>query len=170
MIQVGGGLCRLRLGPTPAPAASNGDRASPSRSRAHLTKAEKRCRTATPWPIALCSAPLVGFLNQAVMTAPEGVREQILPTPSRRERTAVACRQERSAQAPTRIRIGPTASVPERPPSPRNRRNSVGTLWARHLTHVERSPQKLPLNWTFTVVGTGVDPVTSRFSGARSTY
>jgi hypothetical protein len=24
------------------------------------------------------------------------------------------------------------------------------------------------LNWNFSVVGTGVDPVTSRFSGARS--
>ena len=45
-------------------------------------KAEKRCRTATPWPIALCSAPLVGFLNQAVMTASEEEREQILSTPS----------------------------------------------------------------------------------------
>jgi len=49
-------------------------------------KSEKRCRTATPWPIALCSGPLVGFLNQAVMTAsegvPEGVREHILSTPS----------------------------------------------------------------------------------------
>jgi hypothetical protein len=31
-------------------------------------------------------------------------------------------------------------------------------------------PQKHPLNWACTVVGTGVDPVTSRFSGARSTY
>jgi hypothetical protein len=48
-------------------------------------KAEKRCRTATPWPIALCSAPLVGFLNQAVMTASEEEREQILSTPSRRD-------------------------------------------------------------------------------------
>jgi hypothetical protein len=85
MIQVDGGLCRLRLGPTPAPAASNGDRDAPSRSRAHLPKAEKRCRTATPWPIALCSAPLVGFLNQAVMTASEEEREQILSTPSRRD-------------------------------------------------------------------------------------
>jgi hypothetical protein len=28
---------------------------------------------------------------------------------------------------------------------------------------------KLGLNWRFPVVGTGVDPVTSRFSGARST-
>jgi hypothetical protein len=26
-----------------------------------------------------------------------------------------------------------------------------------------------PLTWGFVVVGTGVDPVTSRFSGARST-
>jgi hypothetical protein len=34
-------------------------------------KAEKRCRTATPWPIALCSAPLVGFRHQAVMTTSE---------------------------------------------------------------------------------------------------
>ena len=33
MIQMDGGLCRLRLAPMPAPAASNGDRASPSRSR-----------------------------------------------------------------------------------------------------------------------------------------
>jgi hypothetical protein len=56
MIQKGGGLCRLRLGPTPTPAASRGDRASPSRSQAQLTNAEKRCRTATPWPIGLCSA------------------------------------------------------------------------------------------------------------------
>jgi len=45
-------------------------------------KAEKRCRTATAWPIALCSIPLVGFPNQAVMTASEGVREHILSTPS----------------------------------------------------------------------------------------
>ena len=37
-------------------------------------KAEKRCRTATPWPIALCSAPLVAFRYQAVMTAPEDQR------------------------------------------------------------------------------------------------
>jgi len=34
-------------------------------------KAEKRCRTATPWPIALCSAPLVGFHHRAVMTTSE---------------------------------------------------------------------------------------------------
>jgi hypothetical protein len=33
IIHSDGGLCRLRLRPTPAPAASNGDRASPSRSR-----------------------------------------------------------------------------------------------------------------------------------------
>jgi hypothetical protein len=45
-------------------------------------KAEKRCRTATPWPIALCSGPLVGFLNEAVMTASEEEREQIVSTPS----------------------------------------------------------------------------------------
>jgi hypothetical protein len=38
-------------------------------------KAEKRCRTATPWPIALCSVPLVGLPNQAVMKASEGQRE-----------------------------------------------------------------------------------------------
>jgi hypothetical protein len=38
-------------------------------------KAEKRCRTATPWPIALCSVPLVGFRIQAVMTASEERRE-----------------------------------------------------------------------------------------------
>jgi hypothetical protein len=75
MSQVDGGLCRLRLGPTPAPAASNGDRASLSRSRAHLSKAKKCCRTATPWPIALCSAPLVGLPNQAVLTASEKERE-----------------------------------------------------------------------------------------------
>jgi hypothetical protein len=38
-------------------------------------KAEKRCRTATPWPIALCSGPLVGYLNQAGMAASEDRRE-----------------------------------------------------------------------------------------------
>jgi hypothetical protein len=38
-------------------------------------KAKKRCRTATPWPIGLCSGPLVGFLNQAVMTASVDGRE-----------------------------------------------------------------------------------------------
>jgi hypothetical protein len=87
MIQVDGGLCRLRLGPTPAPAASSGERVSPSRNPAQLSKADKRCRTATPWPIALCSAPLDGFRIQAVMTASELVhqkcREHILSTPSR---------------------------------------------------------------------------------------
>ena len=30
------------------------------------------------------------------------------------------------------------------------------------------SPPTLPLTWTFLVVGTGVDPVTFRFSGGRS--
>jgi hypothetical protein len=30
--------------------------------------------------------------------------------------------------------------------------------------------EKVPLTCSFSVVGTGVDPVTSRFSGARSTY
>jgi ATP-dependent DNA helicase RecG len=34
-------------------------------------KAEKRCRTATPWPIALCSGPLVGFRIQAVILTSE---------------------------------------------------------------------------------------------------
>ncbi len=38
-------------------------------------KAKKRCRTATPWPIGLGSGPLVGFLNQAVMTASVDGRE-----------------------------------------------------------------------------------------------
>jgi hypothetical protein len=46
-------------------------------------KVEKRCRTATPWPIGLCSAPLVGFRIQAVMTGSDKQGEQILPTPSR---------------------------------------------------------------------------------------
>jgi hypothetical protein len=45
-------------------------------------KSEKRCRTATPWPIALCSASLVGLPDQAVMTASEEEREQIVSTPS----------------------------------------------------------------------------------------
>jgi len=35
---------------------------------AQLSEPEKRCRTATPWPIALCSGPVVGCLNQALMT------------------------------------------------------------------------------------------------------
>jgi hypothetical protein len=43
----------------------------------------------------------------------------------------------------------------------------VGTLWAQKFGSTNRKTQKTP---AFTVVGTGVDPVTSRFSGARSTY
>ena len=49
-------------------------------------KAEKRCRTATPWPFALCSALLVGFRNHAVMTASEASedeRDSSFLTPSR---------------------------------------------------------------------------------------
>jgi hypothetical protein len=42
-------------------------------------------------------------------------------------------------------------------------------VWARHCGHVERAPQKVPLSWAFTVVGTGVDPVTSRFSAGPGT-
>jgi hypothetical protein len=38
------------------------------------TKAEKRCRTATPWPIALCFGPLIVLRNHAVMTASEDRR------------------------------------------------------------------------------------------------
>jgi hypothetical protein len=32
----------------------------------------------------------------------------------------------------------------------------------------QKKRKKLPLNWAFVVVGTGVDPVTFRFSGGRS--
>jgi hypothetical protein len=52
-------------------------------------KAKKPCRTATPWPIGLCSAPLVGFRIQAVMTGSDKQGEQILPTPSSAHLTAI---------------------------------------------------------------------------------
>jgi hypothetical protein len=45
-----------------------------------------------------------------------------------------------------------------------------GTCGARNFDPQILQLRKPPLNWSFTVVGTGVDPVTSRFSGARSTY
>jgi hypothetical protein len=41
----------------------------------------------------------------------------------------------------------------------------VGTLWARNFDFKTDHQSKQPLNWSFPVVGTGVDPVTSRFSG-----
>ena len=65
MIQVDGGLCRLRLGPTPAPAASHGDRASPSRSR--RTCQRPRSAAARPLRGRLPSAPL---LSSASSTRP----------------------------------------------------------------------------------------------------
>ena len=40
----------------------------------------------------------------------------------------------------------------------------VGTLWARNFDPKTGCQSKCPLSWTFPVVGTGVDPVTSRFS------
>jgi SAM-dependent methyltransferase len=41
MLQVDGGLCRLRLRPVPTPAVSYGDRASPSRSSGQLSKSKR---------------------------------------------------------------------------------------------------------------------------------
>jgi hypothetical protein len=95
----------------------------------------------------LCSVPLVGLPNQAVLADSEGVREQILPSPSRGERVAVACGQERSAPAAIRVPIGPTVrSGREWPPPPREPRNSVGTFWARGFSPFDRVRQKPPLN------------------------
>ena len=44
----------------------------------------------------------------------------------------------------------------------------VGTLWARNQEGEIRSQFAWLLTWAFPVVGTGVDPVTSRFSGRIS--
>jgi len=44
----------------------------------------------------------------------------------------------------------------------------MGTQWAQNLNRKTDGYWKQPLNWAFPVVGTGVDPVTSRFSGARA--
>jgi len=65
MIQSDGGLCRLRLGPTPAPAASNGDRAPPSRSRRNCRR--PRSAAARPLRGRLPSAPA---LSSASATRP----------------------------------------------------------------------------------------------------
>jgi hypothetical protein len=76
MIQAVGGLCRLRLRPTPAPAASDGDRASPSRSPAQPSK-----------PRSAAARPLRGRLPSAppLSSAPS-------TRPSRRHRNAGASR------------------------------------------------------------------------------
>jgi hypothetical protein len=65
MIQLHGGPCRLRLGPTPALAASNGDRASPSRSRRNCQ--QTRSAAARPLRGRLPSAPT---LSSASSTTP----------------------------------------------------------------------------------------------------
>jgi hypothetical protein len=41
----------------------------------------------------------------------------------------------------------------------------VGTLWARNLEQETDGRDLYHLTWFFPVVGTGVDPVASRFSG-----
>ena len=40
----------------------------------------------------------------------------------------------------------------------------MGTLWARNFGAKSGDQSKWATNWEFLVVGTGVDPVTSRFS------
>ena len=45
----------------------------------------------------------------------------------------------------------------------------LGHVGARDFSRTTDRWSKYPLNRDFPVVGTGVDPVTSRFSGARST-
>ena len=76
MIQADGGLCRLRLRPTPAPAASNGDRASPSRNGRMCLR--PRSAAARPLRGRLPSTPT---LSSASFTRP-----------SRRHRIACASR------------------------------------------------------------------------------
>jgi hypothetical protein len=48
-------------------------------------------------------------------------------------------------------------------------RSVVGTWWARNFEPKSDCQSRYPPTWSHPVVGTGVDPVTSRFSGARST-
>jgi hypothetical protein len=51
------------------------------------------------------------------------------------------------------------------------RRSGDLTLLGREVTRQRTNSFELDISWHahFSVVGTGVDPVTSRFSGARST-
>jgi len=86
MIQVDGGLCRLRLGPTPAPAASNGDRASSSRSRRTW-----QIREALPHGHSVADCPLLQpsrrLPQPGLMTSSEGRRDSNSLTPSRASTT-----------------------------------------------------------------------------------